>query len=329
MIGQGPDIIKALPGRKIRHGIVLGKFMPPTEGHLYLLRFALESCEKLTIVVGTLPDEPIPGHLRYEWIREIFPAAQVVHLDKVMPQAPAHAEDLPFFNLWADTLLACCGGERSDALFASEDYGYKVADAMHIRFIPVDTARESVGISGTEMRAEPFRHWHHLHPVIRPYYLKRIAVLGTAPEKAALVQGLAQHFATKYVADYREKLLADYARNIQAFDESKLTPQDVETMARGQLAGEEGLARQSNRLLFTSLDLRSLGDWGRKRFGSIAPWIEDAAKDQDYALYLLPPDAGAGWWDAAPPANLVALRSMDFADAAEIITRHIPALKSL
>lgn len=301
MIGEDPAIVRALPGRRIGHGLVLGKFMPPTEGHLYLIRFALESCARVTVVVGTLPEEPIPGVLRYEWIREIFPGAEVVHLDKIMPQAPAHPDDRAFFELWAETLRACCGGASPDAMFASEDYGYKVAAAMNIRFIPVDTARESIGISGTAMRQDPFLQWEHLHPVIRPYYLKRIAVLGpSTPQKAQLLRDLARLFDTRFVTDYRDKLLADFARNLPGFTERQLQADDLETMARGQIAGEDALARQSRRLLFTALDLRSLGDWGLARFGAPpAPWIAEEAARRRYDLYLLPADAGAGWWEAA------------------------------
>jgi len=301
MIGQDPAIVKPLPGRRIRHGFVLGKFMPPTEGHLYLIRFALESCERLTVVVGTLPEEPIPGHLRYEWIREIFPVAEVVHLDKPLPQAPAHPDDRAFFDLWAKELLRCCGGRAPEAMFASEDYGYKVAAAMGIRFIPVDTARESIGISGTALRQDPFAQWEHLHPVIRPYYLKRIAVLGpSTPEKAQLLRDLAAAFETRYAPDYRDKLLEDFERNLPGFDARQLTAADMETMARGQIASEDALARQSRRLLFTALDLQSLCAWGRAHFGAEpAEWITQEAAQRAYALYLLPENAGPGWWDHA------------------------------
>lgn len=330
MIGQNPEIVKALPGRRIRHGLVLGKFMPPTEGHLYLIGFARESCEKLTVVVGTLPDEPIPGRLRYEWIREIFPDAHVVHLDKVMPQAPAHPDDRPFFNLWAEALHGCCGGDPPSALFASEDYGYKVADAMGIRFIPVDTARESVGISGTDMRNDPFRNWDRLHPVVRPYYLKRIALLGAgSAEKNALARALAAHFGTKYAADYREKLVGDFVRNLPSFNASMLTPADLEAMARGQIASEGALARQSRRILLSCLDLRSLCDWGRQRFGAVPDWIATEA-ESPYDLYLLPKDAASGWWTGNPPPNLALLQepygNAAIGEASGLILRQFPGL---
>ncbi|MFT6575209.1 MAG: cytidyltransferase-like protein, partial [Akkermansiaceae bacterium] len=38
-----------------QHGLLLGKFLPPHNGHLYLGNFARHFVKELTIVVGTLP----------------------------------------------------------------------------------------------------------------------------------------------------------------------------------------------------------------------------------------------------------------------------------
>jgi cytidyltransferase-like protein len=99
MIGKQPSLVAGVESARFGHGLVFGKFMPPTEGHIYLADFARRSCDKLTIVVGSLPEEPIPGALRHQWMAEIFPSCTVLHLDKPMPQEPKHPEDLPFFRL--------------------------------------------------------------------------------------------------------------------------------------------------------------------------------------------------------------------------------------
>ena len=44
--------------------MLLGKFMPPHLGHVYLGDFARNFVSDLSIVVGTLPSEPIPGDIR-------------------------------------------------------------------------------------------------------------------------------------------------------------------------------------------------------------------------------------------------------------------------
>ncbi|HIB67096.1 MAG TPA: transcriptional regulator, partial [Phycisphaerales bacterium] len=62
------------------HSLVLGKFMPPHRGHCQLIDFAANFADTVTVVVGSLEAEPIPGGLRVEWMRRLFPALDVVHL---------------------------------------------------------------------------------------------------------------------------------------------------------------------------------------------------------------------------------------------------------
>ena len=79
-------------------GMVLGKFHPPTLGHRYLVDFARHYVRDLTVVVGTLRREEIPGELRFRWMREMFPDVRVVHLTDENPQYPAEHPD--FWDIW-------------------------------------------------------------------------------------------------------------------------------------------------------------------------------------------------------------------------------------
>ena len=54
-------------------GLVLGKFLPPHAGHLYLIETALREVDHLTVLVCSLEREPIPGALRFHWMRELAP----------------------------------------------------------------------------------------------------------------------------------------------------------------------------------------------------------------------------------------------------------------
>ena len=40
------------------HGLILGKFLPPHNGHLHLCRAAQRMCDELVVVVGSLQSEP-------------------------------------------------------------------------------------------------------------------------------------------------------------------------------------------------------------------------------------------------------------------------------
>lgn len=287
-----PHITRSTDSEKIRHGLVFGKFMPPTNGHLYMLDFARQSCDKLTIVVLTLEGEPIPGALRYEWIRKLYPDCTVVHHPHDMPQEPRDKNDIAFYHAWRDTLRKHCPQDDFTALFASESYGYQVAWALGIPFIPVDTARGAVQISGTKMRDNPWQHWEYLHPVVRPYFLKRVAFWGgDATQREELAAAMAADYQTRYVADYTRTAAADFKRNIDGWTAAQLTAADFATFLRGQKASGEALAAQANRVLFYASTLQSITDTCSALYGNASQWMQDCAADEKYDIIIALPGA--------------------------------------
>lgn len=126
-------------------GFVLGKFMPPHAGHEYLCAFASAYVDQLTILVCSLPDDPVPGHLRHAWMQEMFPAARVLHCAEILPQAP---EDAPadFWPVWQDVVRRY-HPEPLDIVFASEPYGHRLAAETGARFVPVDSGRTTFPVS--------------------------------------------------------------------------------------------------------------------------------------------------------------------------------------
>ena len=258
-------------------GMVLGKFMPPHLGHLYLLDFALNYVDELTIVVETQRGQPVPGELRYRWVCEMYPRANVVHLTDENPQDPSEHPD--FWNIWKASLTRILP-HRPDFVFASEDYGWKLSEVLGATFVPVDIARGSVPVSGTAIRNEPLKHWTFIPRVVRPYFVKRVCVFG--PEstgKSTLTTDLARRFATVAVPEYARTHLEAQGGIISAADIPKI--------ARGQMATEDALALNADRVLFCDTDLLLTSIWSRWLYGSCPEWIESEAECRRYDLYLV------------------------------------------
>jgi cytidyltransferase-like protein len=74
-------------------GLIIGKFLPPHTGHQYLIDFARNWVDRLTVLVCSLAAEPIPGAMRHAWMREMFPAVNVVHVEDENPQEPHEHPD--------------------------------------------------------------------------------------------------------------------------------------------------------------------------------------------------------------------------------------------
>src|SRR4051794_24729201 len=122
-------------------------------GHVFLCDFASAYVDELTILVCSLNSEPIPGSLRYAWMREMFPRAQVLHLAEDVPQEPS--EHPQFWDIWRKVVCRF-HPEPIDFVFASEAYGRRLAMEIGARFVPVDPTRAAVPVSGTAIRKAPF-----------------------------------------------------------------------------------------------------------------------------------------------------------------------------
>ncbi|MBI3270381.1 MAG: AAA family ATPase [Planctomycetes bacterium] len=257
--------------------MLLGKFMPPHLGHIYLVEFARAYVADLTVVVGSLRREPIPGELRFAWMRELFPDVRLLHLTEELPQQP---EEHPrFWDLWRESLLGILPAVP-DYVFASEPYGLKLAEVLGGEFVPVDLARGAVPVSGTAIRADPWKHWAYLPRCVRPYFARRVCVFG--PEstgKTTLAHRLAERFETVCVPEYARAWLESRGGRVE--------PSDIPRIARGQMAAEDALARDANRVLLCDTDLLTTTIWSDVLFGACPEWIRREADRRSYDLYLL------------------------------------------
>ncbi len=258
-------------------GLLIGKFMPPHRGHQYVVEFARNYVDRLTVLVCSLKSEPIPGELRYKWMREIFPDVNVLLITDENPQEPSDHPD--FWNIWRNTIQRALPGS-ANFLFASEKYGKKLAEILGMKYIPVDIKRATFPVSGTAIRNNPIDNWEFIPEAVRPYYVKRVCIFG--PEstgKSTMAKDLAKHFQTTYVSEF--------ARGLLDLKDGKCDYDDIPLIARGQAASEDALARHANRVLFCDTDLLTTHIWSKILFGKCPEWITNAADERQYDLYLL------------------------------------------
>ena len=213
--------------------------MPPHVGHRYLISFALRFGTPLYVLVCTLDDEPIPGELRYRWVKEMVPDAEVIHVTERMPGA-ARGEP-GAVALWADAVRSRVK-EPITRVFASESYGADLAEELSARFIPVDPSRSMFPVSASRIRENPFREWAFIPPVVRPYFVKRIAVVDMPSEgHLHLAEVLADHFGTAHTGDYLSYRESLHYRNGMKLDDAEIF--------RGIYASEYALAAHADRVL--------------------------------------------------------------------------------
>jgi len=224
-------------------GVIIGKFMPPHKGHEYLVQFASSFVDELWVFVCTLPDEIIPGELRFQWMKDLFPQVKLVHIQEVNPQANRYQKNA--HTIWARAVKEHVGSSIQ-YVFASESYGWNFAQALEAEFVPVDPSRDQFPISGTEVRTRPFRYWHFIPERIKPWFVKEIALqINKVSDSVAdeIILAAARLLETLYVPVYE-----DFYRNFFT-NQTDLPPSQTSFAARAQKSLEASLRKQANRFL--------------------------------------------------------------------------------
>lgn len=135
--------------------VVLGRFLPVHQGHLFLLSTARRASDALLVVVRASPGDPFSPALRARWLAQLAPTPACVTL--VGDERPAPGPD--DFGGWAALTLARLPPAFAGAslrVFAGEERGASLARAMGAEFSLV--RRDIVPISGSQVRASPGRH---------------------------------------------------------------------------------------------------------------------------------------------------------------------------
>ncbi|PTX19660.1 NadR type nicotinamide-nucleotide adenylyltransferase [Pontibacter mucosus] len=109
-----------------------------------------------------------------------------------------------------------------------------------------------------------------------------IKIAITGPEstgKSTLAEQLAARYNTVWVPEYARTYVGNLGR--------PYTLEDIENIARGQLALEREQQEQANTILFADTDMLVLKIWSEHAFGHCPAWIEEELQQQKYNLSLL------------------------------------------
>lgn len=195
-----------------KKAFVFGKFYPLHLGHVSLIRYALENCDSLIVLVCCSEKEIIPGWQRKAWIKETFSNSlriTVVVFNYDENELPNTSESSRAVSkLWSEKFKDLV--PECKLLFTSEKYGEFVAEYMKINHQYFDVERHLNPISSSAIRNNLFENWKYLPNAVKSYYCFKVVILGTeSTGKTELVKKLANHLNCSSVMEAGRDIIED------------------------------------------------------------------------------------------------------------------------
>lgn len=183
-------------------GMYGGCFNPLHQGHVRCILEAANRCDRLIIVISCgINRREIDIRQRYRWVFEAtkhLPNVRIFVLEDDAPDKASYTEEMWYAD--AEKVRAFAG-EPVTAVFFGSDYPI---DSMWAKCYPEATPvmlpRDD--ISSTEIRRAPLRHWDDMPAFVRPYYVKRVLLVGTEScGKSTLTVSLARCYNTVWLEE--------------------------------------------------------------------------------------------------------------------------------
>lgn len=230
-------------------GMYGGSFNPLHMGHVECILKAVSMCKELFIVlsIGGKRDE-IDGRIRYRWLYQLTKHVGNVTILTISDDAATKAEyKREDWQKDADDIKRRIG-KKIDVVFCGSDYGM---DSFWNVCYPESelVIFQRNGISSTEIRQNPYAHWDRLPKLVRPYYTKKVLLMGSeSTGKSTLTIHLAHLFNAEYIDEAGREL------SEKSGTDTMMIPEDyTEILLRHKLNETEALERGS-KVLFIDTD---------------------------------------------------------------------------
>lgn len=247
----------------MNNGIILMAGLPIHEGHIQFVRWASNfSIGKLTVLVCGRESDPVSVQHRAWALREAFlnrnwDDTTTINIVSVTHEYPDYPEQFDgtveeFDQIWVKEIKKHVDFDSDDILFASDSYGKRFADNLGVKFAPYDPNRETIKISGTKIRRDPFNNFKYISPYLQRLFRQKITIFGAeSTGKTTMAKKMAEKYNSPYVPEWARPYL-------ESLETPEVTDERMSMIVRGQLASQRTVRSvEGNPFIFQDTDLFS------------------------------------------------------------------------
>jgi len=275
-------------------GFIGGKFLPFHMGHVYAILTASNQVDELYVVLSSSKNRDrelcerdgmkyIPADVRLSWLGATFRDLDNI---KIIHVEDEHWDRDYDWEEGANMIKAAIG-KPLDFVFSSETSYNKLFKKYYpqAKHVVIDDPRKTVTISATELRKNLYGNWDKLPTHVRPYFTKRIALIGTEScGKTTLTKKLAKFYNTNWVREIGRDYCDKYG--------NQLTAEMFPLIAMEHYLEQSKKSEESNKILFIDSEAVITQYYLDMYFrGKKSSLLEEIIKLQNYDLVLyLEPD---------------------------------------
>lgn len=281
-------------------GLVLGKFAPLHKGHQRLIEASLAETDRTVVLIYDCADlDTPPLQVRSNWIRTLYPTVELLEAWDGPTETGLDTRVTQMHDAYLRKRL---GDRRITHFFSSEPYGEHVSRGLGAVDRRIDSERQSVPISATQIRENLWNNRQYLSTIVYRDLITHVVFLG-APStgKTTLACELANRYQTVWMPEYGR----EYWEQHQS--ERRLSCDQLLEIALEHRRREDTLVEQANRFLFIDTDATTTLQFSNYYHDRAHPQLIALANEarQRYDLFFVcaPDIPYDDTWDRSGDAN--------------------------